>query len=153
MEYVETGILFYVYTPPAELKELAYRMVIDGLWSTDPGNPLERRVPGGFSQSLVYLPPRPPARGPSAADPGVLSLRYSAGPGERITVGGDFNGWDPFMYELRETSPGYYTLNLPLPPGTYRYVFFHRGERVIDPGNPRMVYTREGKTASEALIR
>jgi hypothetical protein len=39
-----------------------------------------------------------------------------------------------------------------LPPGTYQYTFFYRGERHLDPNNPRRVYTREGKAANEATV-
>jgi hypothetical protein len=56
------------------------------------------------------------------------------------------------MYELREISPGSYSLTLPLPPGIYQYVFFHKGERVPDPNNFNRVYTKDGKVASEAII-
>jgi hypothetical protein len=56
------------------------------------------------------------------------------------------------MYELREVSPGRYTLSLPLPAGTYQYTFFYRGERRLDPTNPSRVYTREGKAANEAAV-
>jgi hypothetical protein len=56
------------------------------------------------------------------------------------------------MYELREYPEGTYTLSLPLPPGTYQYLFFHRGERYLDPYNFRRAYTREGDAASEVVI-
>jgi hypothetical protein len=56
------------------------------------------------------------------------------------------------MYELREYPAGLYSLSIPLPPGTYQYVFYHRGERFLDPHNFRRAYTREGLTASEAVI-
>jgi hypothetical protein len=56
------------------------------------------------------------------------------------------------MYELIEYPAGNYSLAIPLPPGTYQYVFFHRGERYLDPYNFRRAYTREGNAASEAVI-
>ena len=70
-----------------------------------------------------------------------------------ITVAGSFNGWDPFMYELKERTAGEYALVLPLPPGTYYYVFFHRGQRILDPNNHNRAYTRDGKIASKAVIQ
>jgi hypothetical protein len=57
------------------------------------------------------------------------------------------------MYELKENPPGYYTLTISLPPGRYQYVFFHRGERRLDPYNFSRVYTKEGKSASEIVIQ
>jgi hypothetical protein len=56
------------------------------------------------------------------------------------------------MYELRETAPGLYALTLPLPPGTYHYVFFHRGLRILDPYNHNRAYTAEGQAATEAVV-
>jgi hypothetical protein len=57
------------------------------------------------------------------------------------------------MYEMEETSPGVYSLSLPLPPGTYEYVFFHRGERIPDPRNRDKVYSPEGKIASRTVVK
>jgi hypothetical protein len=57
------------------------------------------------------------------------------------------------MYELAENPAGVYSLTLPLPPGKYQYVFFHRGERFLDPYNFKRVYGRDGKTVSEIEIQ
>jgi 1,4-alpha-glucan branching enzyme len=84
--------------------------------------------------------------------PGILNFSFKGPPGETVTVAGSFNHWDPFMYELREYPEGMYTLSLPLPPGTYQYLFFHRGERYLDPYNFRRSYTREGDAASEVVV-
>jgi hypothetical protein len=153
VQYRDSGVLFYVYTTQPAIRELEYRLVIDGLWVRDPLNPQSRRDErSGIVRSVVSLPEYQAP--PSAFDgpPGSLSFTYEAPPGERVTVAGSFNGWDPFMYELRETAPGRYSLTLPLPPGTYQYVFYHRGERFPDPYNFNRVYTRDGETASEAVV-
>jgi hypothetical protein len=153
-QYRDSGILFYVYTVPPEIRELEYRLVIDGLWITDPLNPRYRiDQKSGIVRSTVAMPDI--RKIPTAFDgpPGTLSFNYQAPSGETITVAGSFNGWDPFMYELRETAPGFYALTLPLPPGTYHYVFFHRGQRVLDPYNHNRAYTVEGLAATEAVIR
>jgi hypothetical protein len=152
--FADSGILFHVYTIPENVREVEYRLIIDGLWTTDPLNPLQKTDPGsGIDRSVVPLPEIPRRPSTFNGPPGSLSFTYAAPPGERITVAGTFNRWDPFMYELQETGPGIYTLILPLPPGVYHYVFFHRGERILDPHNPNRVYTRDGKTASEAAVR
>jgi hypothetical protein len=153
-QYQDSGILFHVYTAPKDIRELEYRLIIDGLWTTDPLNPLYRiDQKSGIIRSMIVMPElkREPAviEGP----PGTLTFNYRASPGEIITVAGSFNGWDPFMYELREISPGTYSLTLPLPPGVYHYVFFHRGERLMDPYNHNRVYTVEGHVATEAVVR
>jgi hypothetical protein len=152
--YRDSGILFYAYPVPRDMRELEYRLVIDGLWTVDPLNPL-RRIDerSGIYRSVVSLPP--PAGPPASLDnpPGTLNLSYQAPSGEIVTVAGDFNGWDPFMYELRETSAGFYSLVLPLPPGTYRYLIYYRGRNFPDPNNPNKTYSRSGDVVSEAIIR
>jgi hypothetical protein len=152
--YRDSGILFHAHPLPQDMRELEYRLIIDGLWTVDPLNPLRRMDErSGIYRSVVILPEV--RHIPTAFDgpPGTLSFTYQALPGETVTVAGDFNGWDPFMYELRETAPGLYSLVLPLPPGTYRYVFYHRGQRVPDPNNTAKVYSRTGEVVSEAAVR
>ncbi|MDR0377693.1 MAG: glycogen-binding domain-containing protein [Spirochaetaceae bacterium] len=152
--YQDSGILFYAHPFPADQRELEYRLIIDGLWTADPLNPVRRMDDrSGIYRSVVILPKQ--RQPPSAFDgpPGTLSFTYRASSGETITVAGDFNGWDPFMYELRETAPEFYSLILPLPPGVYHYVFYHRGQRFPDPNNPARVYKSTGEAVSEAVVR
>jgi hypothetical protein len=151
--YVDSGILFHVYTVPDQIQELEYRLIIDGVWTSDPGNPVYRLDPSGLTYSVVSIPALQKSPSTFDAPPGSLSFTYNGPPGESITVAGTFNGWDPFMYTLQEKKTGYYSLTLPLPPGTYQYVFFHRGQRILDPHNPNRVYTKDGKTASVAVIQ
>lgn len=151
---VDSGVLFYAYEIPRGMERLEYRLVIDGLWTADPWNPSRRIDPaGGAARSVVVLPVRPEAPVAPDLDAGALRFDYAGPRGEAVTVAGTFNGWDPFMYEMPEVAPGRYALTLPLPPGTYRYAFFVRGDRVLDPANPRKVYAADGKTASEAIVR
>ncbi|MDR3304146.1 MAG: isoamylase [Treponema sp.] len=150
--YKDSGLLFYVYTVPEDIRELEYRLVINGLWTADPANPRYRIDGIGLTRSLITVPIVPKAVTTFDDATGTLNLRFVSEPGNSVTVAGSFNGWDPFMYPLQETSPGVYTLTLPLPPGTYYYVFFFKGERIQDPTNQNRVYTRDGKPASVAVI-
>ena len=147
---MDTGIMFHLEMIPADIKNLDYRLIIDGLWTADPLNPLTVTSPSGVVESRVPLPIKPETAQAAGAPSGTYRFSYRAPPGEIITVGGSFNNWDPFMYELREVSRGFYTLTLPLPPGNFLYVFFHRGEQIPDPANMRRLYTREGRIVSEA---
>jgi hypothetical protein len=152
--YRDSGILFHAYPLPPDSRELEYRLIIDGLWTVDPLNPLRRMDErSGIYRSVVILPEIPQISTAYDGPPGTLSFTCRSSPGETVTVAGDFNGWDPFMYELRETAPGFYSLVLPLPPGTYHYVFYNRGQRFPDPNNPVKVYTRTGNVVSEAAVR
>ena len=148
---IDSGIMFHAAPIPGNLKNMDYRMIIDGLWTTDPLNPLTVTSPAGILESRFPLPEKPKTAA-AAPDPGTYIFSYRTLPGMTITVSGSFNNWDPFMYELRETSPGFYTLSLPLLPGRFQYAFFHRGELIPDPANPRSTYSREGRIVSEAIV-
>ena len=152
--YRDSGIVFHVHKVPEGASQVEYRLIINGLWTTDPANPASRwDNVSGLSWSLVSLPPREVTPSPLKGPPGGLSFSFRGPPGETVSVAGTFNGWDPFMYELREGPPGNYTLHLPLPAGRYQYVFFHRGQRFLDPYNPNRVYARDGTAASEIVIQ
>jgi len=151
--YKDSGIQFHVLEVPEDLKEIGYRLVINGLWTTDPNNPLTRRdLVSGLILSVVSMPPRPIKLDPLKGLPEGLTFTFNGPPGETVTVAGSFNSWDPFMYELKENPAGVYTLTLPLPPGTYQYVFFCQGKRFVDLNNPRRSYSREGKASSEITV-
>ena len=151
--YIDSGILFYIYQIPEDVPELEYRLIIDGLWTIDPANPISRRNNSGLECSVLALPARQKKPEILQGPPGTLSFLFQGPPGETITVAGSFNNWDPFMYELKESPAGNYTLNLPLPPGKYQYIFFHRGQRLLDTRNPNRAYSRDGTAVSEALIQ
>jgi hypothetical protein len=150
----DSGILFFVYEVPANVESLEYRLVLDGLWSIDPHNP--HRIfstRSGIEHSVAPLPPRLPL--PQSGEPfdGILfSFRGEPG-GEHITVAGDFNGWDPFMYELKETSRGLYTLAVPLPPGTWHYAYYRNGEKIIDYSNAAREYRKDGTAVNVAVVK
>ena len=147
---MDSGIMFHLEMIPENVQNLDYRLVIDGLWTVDPLNPLIISGPSGVSASRFPLPPQ--ARREASLPAGLHRFSFHASPGEFITVGGDFNNWDPFMYQLIETSPGFYSITLPFPPGRIQYVFYYRGNPVPDPLNPRRAYSREGRYVSEAFI-
>ena len=152
--YKDSGLLFYVHKPPEGAAEVEYRLIINGLWTTDPANPNTRRDGNsGLTWSTLALPPREPELHPLNGPPGSLSFVFKGPPGETVSVGGSFNGWDPFMYELKEGPAGNYTINIPLPPGRYQYVFFHRGQRYLDPNNTSRVYSKDGRAANEIIIQ
>jgi hypothetical protein len=148
----DSGILFYAYTPSAPTEKIEYRLIIDGLWSADPLNKNRRTDPStGLDLSIA---PVPQIAGVSNGENAkTLFLTYKAGPDEIITVAGDFNGWDPFMYQMEEKSSGVYKISIPLPAGTWRYVFFHRGKRVLDPNNLDRVYSKSGMMANTIVLK
>jgi hypothetical protein len=148
---IDSGIMFHVEPIPGNLRNMDYRLVIEGLWTADPMNSITIRGPSGIIESRVPLPPRPQAFGTSM-EPGTFRFEFHADPGEIVTVGGSFNNWDPFMFEMRETRPGFYTLTLSLPPGNFQYLFFHRGEQIPDPLNTRRLFSRYDRIVSEGTV-
>jgi hypothetical protein len=150
---MNSGLQFHVYQIPANLRELEYRLVVNGLWTIDPLNPQTRSDPvSGLTMSVLSPPYRSVTPNPLNGLPEGLSFSFRGPPGEIVTVAGSFNGWDPFMYELKEYPEGVYSITIPLPPGTYQYVFYHRGQRYVDPYNPRRIYSRDGNAASEIVV-
>ena len=149
----DSGILFYTFTVPRDMQEISYRLVIDGLWTTDPANPRKKMdLYSGIEYSVFSVPFIKRSPEMQNSETGKITFTLKAPPGETVAVAGNFNSWDPFMYQMREISPGTYTLTLPLPPGNYQYVFYHRGQRILDPENNRKAYTREGLAASEISV-
>jgi hypothetical protein len=150
--YKEAGILFYTYTVPEQLESVEYRLVINGLWTTDPLNPNRRIDESGLARSVAPMPKIDKPLTPQDTPPGTVTFRYGAPPNETVYVAGSFNNWDPFMYELKEKTLGHYELTLHLPPGTYQYAFFYRGERILDPNNITKVY-RDGRPVSQTVVQ
>ena len=148
----EKGVLFFLYPVPEKLRYIDYRIIIDGLWSTDPVNPLIFRDSAGIAISRFEFPPsateervKSPLIDPST---GSVEFNVKAPEGRNIFLAGRFNGWDPYMHPLKEVRPGLYSLRIRLLPGTYRYYFFSDGNRLLDPLNPERGADYEGYSVS-----
>jgi hypothetical protein len=153
IEYADSGILFHTLNIPLDLSEISYRLIIDGLWTIDPYNPDKKiDLQSGLEYSVVTIPPITRIDQIEQDFSGHITFKFRGPPGEMITLAGSFNSWDPFMYRMRETASGAYSLTLSLPPGLHHYVFFHRGQRILDPTNDQKKFTREGLAASEIMV-
>lgn len=144
-----------VPVPYGEGMTTQYRLVVDGLWMADPINSQRVRDPAtGATLSYMELPRRPrTVLGIwDPAGEGSATFHFTGDPGQRVTVAGSFNAWDPFIHELNEISPGVYELSLQLPPGDYHYVFVYRGHRVPDPLNRQLLYSADGRPVSGLRI-
>ncbi|GMO27000.1 MAG: hypothetical protein Ta2B_07500 [Termitinemataceae bacterium] len=150
----DSGILFYAFEVPAHVKNLEYRLIVDGLWTTDPLNSQKKfDLDSGLEFSIAPVPNIVRTYPTATENTTELSFSLQAESGAVITVAGDFNSWDPFMYELKETRQGIYTLNLPLPAGSWKYVFYKNGQQVLDPNNNERVYTYDGKIANIITLK
>jgi len=146
------SILFYIMQIPEQMKELRYRVVINGLWSTDPLNPDEIfDYSAGMSLSILKIPYQREYK-TAVENNGRIRFVYQGESGKRIYLAGTFNNWDPFMYILEEVMPGRYELYLPLPNGVWYYAYFKDGKQIPDTTNREHVYMADGRTASVIAV-
>lgn len=146
------SILFYIAEVPPGMTEIRYRMVIDGLWTTDPLNTITvYDYANGMNISVVPVEYYEIFQTQNV-NRGQVRFTYSGMPGKTIRLAGSFNNWDPFMYEMEEISPGKYELLLPLPAGTWHYAYFEGSTQVPDNTNSQRVYTKDGRVASVVTV-
>ena len=141
----------YVLTYPLEegMSNIEYRIVVDGLWRTDPKNPNRSTDAAGISLSSFMIPEKEGPPESPRSDNDFVTFQYFGARGQRVYLYGDFNNWDPYMYRLAE-NPGTasYSCRLRLSPGTYRYKFIVDGTSMPDPLNDEKILDSFGETAS-----
>jgi hypothetical protein len=134
--YARNGNGVYVldYPVPEGVREVSYRIVVDGQWMPDPTNPRAFADAAGVECSLFTLDKEParPVVSPRREPDGSVTFIFSGTPGRRVALVGDFNNWDPLMDPLEEREPGTYAATLRLPPGPHWYYFFTEGRIVLD---------------------
>jgi hypothetical protein len=146
----EFGVFVLDYPVPPGHRSLRYRICVDGLWMSDPSNPRVQTDELGVEFSLVTLerePPRPLAN-PEVGAGGQVTFVFRGRPSGRVSIVGDWNGWDPFVDHLRETEPGRYSISLRVRPGRHWYYFLADGQRVLDVANPATGRDPEGRQVS-----
>jgi len=96
------------------------------------------------------------SRQPSAVSGGAaasVTFVLLAPQAQRVALAGDFNDWDASRVEMRREASGLWTVDVPLTPGRYRYVFVVDGRRfVADPSAPRAVGDDFGTPTSVVTI-
>lgn len=143
---------FYIMEKPKKITRIAYKLIIDGLWTTDPLN--ENSVDdweNGIHLSMIDLPEEKNAITESVPQ-GWTKFVCKSDAGQKIRLAGSFTNWDSWIYEMNEISPGHYELSLPLPPGTYYYSYFCGLKSFIDPTNPVKAYSADGRTVSKITV-
>jgi hypothetical protein len=168
-----TRVFALAYPIPEDVERLEYRIIAEGLWRTDPTNPLTMRDRNGVRLSVFHLPERPPAsiETPRIGDGGTVEFVFAPEPGgnlqsiggQRIDlpdvrglsvyVAGEFNNWDPFMHRLRETEPGVYRLSIPVSAGRHHYYLVVEGRRILDPRNADRTRHADGFRVSSFTVR
>ena len=147
-----SSFYLYILKLPKEILNFNYRMVIDGIWTTDPNNPekfFDRDI--GIMVSHLDASREIPIVTEKNTR-GLVRFIYKGNPGQKIRLGGTFTNWDSWIYELTEVSPGLYQIDLSLPPGTYDYAFYTGMNSMPDNTNPLKVYTSDGRIASRIKV-
>ena len=137
----ENDVFYLVYPLPEDQSFLEYRMIVDGLWMSDPSNDEIRRDTGGISISRLPLPPSDTRdlSSPQIKRDGKVTFIFKGTPGERVYLAGSFNHWDPFLYKMNENAgPGIYEITIPVRKGTHYYHFIYKGAAYTDPQNQKL---------------
>jgi hypothetical protein len=75
----------------------------------------------------------------------TVSFRIEAPQASKVSVTGNFNGWDHDSRQLRRRKDGVWWTNLRLSPGTYEYKFVIDDQHwQEDPANPQRVLNEHG---------
>ncbi len=152
----DKGVLFFAYPIPEGMTHLDYRLIVDGLWTTDPLNPYTYLDSQGISLSRFEFPKEQlmiTSRSPIIREEEQqVVFVFQAEPGKDIYLTGSFARWDPYLYRMEEVRPGLYTLTLRLLPGTHYYAFYKDGKRIRDPLNKEWRRSKEGQEASVLIV-
>jgi len=133
----EQNIFILPYPLPDNLAKLRYRIVVDGLWMSDPFNPEQEKNLLGTVFSVVNMDPSIPTtlKNPRINPDGSVTLMYRSLYASRVTLTGEFNNWDPFSHTLMQEKPGLFSITLRLLPGPHYYLFVVDGNKTLDPFN------------------
>lgn len=145
---ISKSYLFYCYEIQHNISQIKYRLVFDGLWATDPLNPNKEYDDDMnlYFSKIENVGKIEFATNKSKDD--IVHFVYKGKSGEKVRLSGTFTNWDPWIYELKETSPGFYELDLPLTTGTYYYNYIIGMTSYLDSSNPQKAYTKDGRSAS-----
>jgi hypothetical protein len=163
----EQGVFVLDYPLPAGLDRIAYRIVVDGLWMTDPSNPVVETNGEGVEVSVFRMETEPQR---NIVNPAVKADRtvaveggtpvyratflYRGTPGARVSLVGDFNGWDPFDPDglMTEVGSGVFSVTIEVRPGRHYYAYFAGGRKVLDEANSETGIDPDGRRVSAFTV-
>lgn len=149
---VVQSVYFHILEVPKSIKQVSYRLVIDGLWTVDPHN--KNQIfdqKSNLMLSTVSIQ-RQEVPTTSTVKKNLVRFVYQGRPGQVIRLGGTFTNWDSSIYVMKESAPGLYELELSLPRGTHYYAYYDGMASFVDTTNPERAYTIDGRTASVITI-
>lgn len=150
---VTSSYYFYILELPKKVARVSYRLIIDGLWTVDPQNPnILYNERENYALSYIDLPPAE-IEITESLDNGMTHFVCHTEAGRKIRLGGTFTNWDSWIYEMKETVPGKYEIDIPLHPGTYYYSYYNGITPFLDETNPSKGYASDGRIVSCITIR
>jgi len=97
-----------------------------------------------------------PVIGGDRARGAVRAVAFAVAPGpdaERVSLVGDFNGWDPSATPMRRGADGRWTASVPLALGSYTYAFVVNDTTwIADPNAPRAPRSEFGSAGSVLVV-
>lgn len=150
---VTSSYYFYILEAPKKLPRVSYRLIIDGLWTIDPNNEhVTYNEQENYALSYIDLPPAE-IEITEKLENGLTHFVCHGESGQKIRLGGTFTNWDSWIYEMKETVPGKYEIDIPLHPGTYYYAFYNGITAFLDETNPSRGYSTDGRIVSCITIK
>ncbi|WP_407428582.1 isoamylase [Treponema sp.] len=145
---VTSSYYFYILEAPKKLNRICYRLIIEGIWTVDPQNQnTVYNEKENYSLSYIDLPPAE-IEITEKLDSGLTHFVCHTKAGQKIRLGGTFTNWDSWIYEMKETVPGKYEIDIPLHPGTYYYSYYNGITAFLDETNPLHGYSSDGRVVS-----
>ena len=145
--------LFYCYERNHKISTIKYRLIIEGLWTTDPLNSVKEYDDDVNLYFSVVNAVNADNYNTEVTEDGFVHFVYRADPGEEVWLSGSFCNWDPWIYTMHETRPGIYELNLPLADGTYYYNYYIGFTPTVDNTNSQKAYTSDGRMVSVIKVK
>jgi 1,4-alpha-glucan branching enzyme len=71
---------------------------------------------------------------------------------KRVSLIGDFNGWQPDVHPMTRMSDGGWVIRLELPHGHHQYLFLVDGKPTLDPNAMGKVHSERNETVSLIAI-
>lgn len=150
---VTSSYYFYIIEAPKKLSRVCYRLILDGLWTVDPNNKnVIYNEKENYSLSYIDLPPAE-IEITEKLENGLTHFVCHTKEGQKIRLGGTFTNWDSWIYEMKETIPGKYEIDIPLHPGTYYYSYYNGITSFLDDTNPGRGYASDGRIVSCITIQ
>ncbi|MCH5282553.1 MAG: glycogen-binding domain-containing protein [Treponema sp.] len=146
---------FYILEEYPQTDKILYRLIIDGLWTTDPMNPkqyYDEMTGIRLSQIDVERKYEAATSVKTSANGKSVHFVYKGKSGQKVRVSGTFSNWDSWIYQLAETSRGTYELTLPMNEGTYYYVYCIGTKEFPDLTNHERAIKDNGQAVSKITV-